>query len=186
MRLTGAGVLDDVEEGTALRWRREGEGAGEEEEEEDSDSEAADHLQQGPDVGPVISCSPSHRVPLHSINEGSKRVSMTWRALSGRPYPWGDIYLAEPVPDADGNLSMQAILDAQADADNRNRRAGVPTLEEAETEALAALPMDQQQRLATAFVGFKVGARAFLILSLTFIDPQGAHQVSINRPHPPL
>ena len=130
MRLTGAGVLDDVEEGTALRWRREGEGGGEEEEEEDSDSEAEaaegeDHLQQGPEVGPVTTCSPRHRVPLYSIKEGSKRVSMTWQALFGRPYTSGDIYLAEPVPDADGNLSMQAILDAQADADNRNRRAGV-------------------------------------------------------------
>ena len=58
MRLTGRGVLHDVEEGTALRWRREGQGAGAQEEDgDDSDSEAEegeDDLEQGPEVGPVM------------------------------------------------------------------------------------------------------------------------------------
>ena len=31
-------------------------------------------------------CSPRHGMPFNSRNEGSQRVSMTWRAVSARPY----------------------------------------------------------------------------------------------------
>ena len=37
------------------------------------------------EVGPGRCCSPRHRMPFKSINEGSKYVLMTWRGLSGRP-----------------------------------------------------------------------------------------------------
>ena len=59
-------------------------------------------------------------------------------------------------------LEHENLLSIFAFNFNLRHCAGVPTLEEAETEALAALPMDQQQRLATAFVGFKVGLGVFL------------------------
>ena len=32
-------------------------------------------------IGPGSSCTPRHRMPFHSMNEGSKCVSMTWRGL---------------------------------------------------------------------------------------------------------
>ena len=38
-----------------------------------------------PEVGPARCCSPRHRMPFSSRNEGLKCVSMTWRAISGRP-----------------------------------------------------------------------------------------------------
>jgi len=43
------------------------------------------------EVGPGKYCSPLHRMPYNATNEGSKRVSMTWRALGS----WaGQILLA--------------------------------------------------------------------------------------------
>ena len=40
-------------------------------------------------VGPGRHSSPRHRVPSYSRDECSKRVSMTWRAMSARPWPVG-------------------------------------------------------------------------------------------------
>ena len=37
------------------------------------------------EVGRGSDCSPRRRMPYDSINEGSKCVSMTWRATPGRP-----------------------------------------------------------------------------------------------------
>jgi len=36
--------------------------------------------------GRYCCCSPRHGMPSNSRNEGSERLSMTWRALSGGPY----------------------------------------------------------------------------------------------------
>jgi hypothetical protein len=38
------------------------------------------------EVGSAKYCSPRHRMPYRSINNGSKCVSMMWQAISGRPY----------------------------------------------------------------------------------------------------
>ena len=38
-----------------------------------------------PAVRPAGYCSPRHRIPFQSRNEGTKCVSMWWRAISGRP-----------------------------------------------------------------------------------------------------
>ena len=36
-------------------------------------------------------CQPRHTIPWNSVDERSKCVSMTWRAISGRPYDKADV-----------------------------------------------------------------------------------------------
>jgi hypothetical protein len=45
-------------------------------------------------------CSPCRRMPFESRNEGSKRVSMTWRATSAWPYLESLALLVHPLAEA--------------------------------------------------------------------------------------
>ena len=42
---------------------------------------------QAPVLGPGRYCSPRHRMPSNSRNEGSQCVSMTWRGIFACPWP---------------------------------------------------------------------------------------------------
>lgn len=61
------------------------------------------------------------------------------------------------TPDADGNITLEAVVDAHRRADQSNKDRGREGLEEAGIKALSAMPMAQQQNIASAFVGLKEG-----------------------------
>lgn len=68
------------------------------------------------------------------------------------------VHVAQPVVDADGNVSIADLLSAQREVDARNN--GGIGLEQQGAEAFGTLPMDSQQKMATAFAGLKNGLSA--------------------------
>jgi hypothetical protein len=65
------------------------------------------------------------------------------------------VHVAEPIADAAGNVSVHEMMRAQREVDAR--RNGGRSLEEHGLEAFATMPMDRQQKMATAFAGLKDG-----------------------------
>ena len=89
-------------------------------------------LQGLPKVGHGRHCSPRHGMQSNSRNEGSKCVSMTWRASSSRPYPKDSVAASGPVwapPSAPGAESTAVVCPVwSGDIDNfksTSRRLGL-------------------------------------------------------------
>ena len=70
------------------------------------------------------------------------------------------VHVAEPVADAAGTVSVNEMLTAQREVDARKN--GGRSLEEHGMDAFATMPMERQQKMASAFAGLKDGlSRAF-------------------------
>ena len=70
------------------------------------------------------------------------------------------MHVAEPVADAAGTVSVNEMLTAQREVDARKN--GGRSLEEHGMDAFATMPMERQQKMASAFAGLKDGlSRAF-------------------------
>ena len=67
------------------------------------------------------------------------------------------MHVAAPPADEKGNVSISALRAEEVDARERGR-----SLEQQGAEAFQTLPMDSQQKMATAFAGLRDGlSRAF-------------------------
>lgn len=70
------------------------------------------------------------------------------------------VHVAAPPADEKGNVSISALLSAQREVDERAN--GGRSLEQQGAEAFQTLPMDSQQKMASAFAGLRDGlSRAF-------------------------
>jgi hypothetical protein len=68
------------------------------------------------------------------------------------------VHVAAPPADEKGNVSISALLNAQREVDARAN--GGRSLEQQGAEAFQTLPMDSQQKMASAFAGLRDGLSA--------------------------
>ena len=68
------------------------------------------------------------------------------------------MHVAAPPADEKGNVSISALLNAQREVDARAN--GGRSLEQQGAEAFQTLPMDSQQKMASAFAGLRDGLSA--------------------------
>ena len=130
------------------------------------------HLEMGfeAEIRPVVFTSPD------TLEDPGEGTSLRWRregaetADSGDSFDAGDgdpaaidlnvVHVAAPPADEKGNVSISALLSAQREVDARAN--GGRSLEQQGAEAFQTLPMDSQQKMASAFAGLRDGlSRAF-------------------------
>lgn len=129
------------------------------------------HLEMGfaAEIRPVVFTS------LGALEDPGEGTSLRWRregaetadgddsfdAGDGDPAADPDVvHVAAPPADEKGNVSISALLSAQREVDARAN--GGRSLEQQGAEAFQTLPMDSQQKMATAFAGLRDGlSRAF-------------------------
>ena len=130
------------------------------------------HLEMGfaAEIRPVVFTS------LESLEDPGEGTSLRWRregdAADGDDdsFDAGDgdgaradpnvVHVAAPPADEKGNVSISALLSAQREVDERAN--GGRSLEQQGAEAFQTLPMDSQQKMASAFAGLRDGlSRAF-------------------------
>ena len=121
------------------------------------------------EIRPVVFTS------LGALEDPGEGTSLRWRregaetadgddsfdAGDGDPAADPDVvHVAAPPADEKGNVSISALLSAQREVDARAN--GGRSLEQQGAEAFQTLPMDSQQKMATAFAGLRDGlSRAF-------------------------
>tara|TARA_B110000977_G_scaffold199392_2_gene286652 strand:+ start:14385 stop:15071 length:687 start_codon:yes stop_codon:yes gene_type:complete len=90
------------------------------------------------------------------VDEGEEDDA-SFEQLNEEPSDPNVVHVADIAGTADhnGNVSINGLLTAQQEVDDK--RNGGRSLEQLGNEAFGTLPMDRQQKMATAFVGLKNG-----------------------------
>ena len=131
------------------------------------------HYDSKPEMGFETEIRPVVFTSDGVLEDPGEGTSLRWRR-EGAEDPVGDdsfdagddpvdpnvVHVAAPPADEKGNVSISALLNAQREVDARAN--GGRSLEQQGAEAFQTLPMDSQQKMASAFAGLRDGlSRAF-------------------------